>query len=402
MQRLYDNLLISHLDSLDEMVFISGPRQVGKTTTSRVAEGLTDRFVYLNCDIPEHRQIILQGNQKIIDQAGINRLSNTKPIIVFDEIHKIHEWKNLLKGFYDQFGKTVRMIVTGSARLEIYRKGGDSLMGRYFPYHMHPLSVGECLRTNLLDQEIAAPIKMEDEQFNTLYQYGGFPKPFLTATPSFSNRWQSLRKQQLFREDIRDINLIHDINKLEDLAELLQLQAASSLNYSSIAKHLRITVETVSRWIEILESFYFCFRLRPWTKNIARSLLKEPKIFLIDWASLADPGAKAENFVASHLLKAVQYWTDRGFGQYELFYLRTLEKKEVDFLVCKNERPWFLVEVKNANNQSLSPHLHYFQTKLQAPHAFQVVLDSPYVDKDCFEFNTPMIVPARTFLSQLP
>lgn len=401
MDRVYDTIIKTHLQSDDEMIFLSGPRQVGKTTSSKLAANYTDRYIYLNWDNPEDRDLILQGPSKIIEQAKLDQLSEQKPIVAFDELHKYTDWKNLLKGFYDTYGSDINVIVTGSARLDVYKRGGDSLMGRYFPYRMHPLSVAECLRTDLLDTEIASPQLISDEEFLALYEFGGFPKPFLKRNPQFSSRWQSLRKQQLLREDIRDVNLIHDINRLEVLADLLKLNAASSITYSTLAKHLRISVDTVARWLEVLESFYYCYRLRPWSKNISRSLLKEPKIFLWDWSIIKDPGAKAENFIATQLLKAVNYWTDRGFGDYGLHYLRTTDKREVDFLVSKNDEPWFLVEVKNSNNNSISPQLAYFQQQTKAAHAFQVSLNMPYVDKNCFELTEPMIVPARTFLSQL-
>ncbi|MBU1558571.1 MAG: DUF4143 domain-containing protein, partial [Gammaproteobacteria bacterium] len=156
-----------------------------------------------------------------------------------------------------------------------------------------------------------------------------------------------------------------------------------------------------SRWIKTLESFYYCFSLHPWTKNITRSLLKEPKIFLWDWSLLSDPGAKMENFVACHLMKATQFWTDQGLGDYKLYFIRDLEKNEVDFLVSKNDQAWFLVEVKASSNGGISKHLYKFQKQTGAPHAFQVVFDLEYVDKDCFSINDPVIVPVRTFLSQL-
>ena len=401
MKRIYDEILKAHLLSEDEMIFLSGPRQVGKTTTSKLAANFTDRFLYLNWDNADERSQILQGPKKIIELAKLSTLSDKKPIIALDEIHKYEDWKNFLKGLYDTYGNDVSIIVTGSAGLDIYKRGGDSLMGRYFPYRMHPISVAECLRTNLLDTEISLPQKIDSDEYEALCEFGGFPKPFLKRNTRFSGRWQNLRKQQLFREDIRDINIIQDINRLEVLADLLMAQSASAITYSSLAKHIRVSVDTVTRWIEVLESFYFCYRIRPWSKNIPRSLIKEPKIFLWDWSLVKDLGAKAENFIATHLLKAIQYWTDCGFGEYGLHYLRTLDKREVDFLVTKNNKPWFLVEVKNSNNQRISPHLEHFQSQIKAPHAFQVALNMAYVDKDCFGINTPIIVPAMTFLSQL-
>ncbi len=401
MKRLYDTLVDAHLTSEDEMLFLSGPRQVGKTTVSKNIEGICSNYIYLNWDNEDHRKLILAGPSIIIQHANINVLSETKPIVAFDEIHKRPEWKNFLKGFFDSYGKDVHIIVTGSARLDVYKHGGDSLMGRYFSYRMHPLSVAECLRTDMLGTEIAGPCEIPDANFEALLTFGGFPKPYLKRDPLFSGRWQKLRKQQLIQEDIRDVNVIHDLNRLQLLMDLLKHQASKQITYSALAKFVRVSVDTITRWIQVLETFYYCYRLKPWSKNISRSLIKEPKVFLWDWSLVEDPGARAENFISTQLLKATQYWTDRGFGDYELYYIRTLEKKEVDFVVSKNGKAWFLVEVKLSNNQPISPQLSEFQKQTGAAHAFQVVVNMPYVNRNCFDSNKPIIVSAKTFLSQL-
>jgi predicted AAA+ superfamily ATPase len=401
MKRLYDSIVQAHLESDEEMLFISGPRQVGKTTVSKHAEQLCDNFIYLNWDNENHKNLLLTGPSAIIEYARLNVLSADKPIIAFDEIHKRPDWKNFLKGFFDSYGKEVHIIVTGSARLDIFKRGGDSLMGRYFPYRMHPLSVAECLRTNISNAEIAEPSEINDADFQALLEFGGFPKPFINRNHAFSLRWQNLRKQQLVREDIRDVNIIHDLNRLQLLIDMLRQQASKQITYSTLAKLIRVSVDTITRWIEVLEAFYYCYRIKPWSKNISRALIKEPKIFLWDWSLIDDPGARAENFVATSLLKATQYWTDCGLGEYDLFYIRTLDKKEVDFAVSKNGKIWFLVEVKLSDSKSISPHLYTFQEQLGAEHAFQVVIHLPYVDKSCFSSKQPIIVPAKTFLSQL-
>lgn len=401
MKRLYDSIVKDHLDSFEEMLFLSGPRQVGKTTVCQNIDSYCSRFIYLNWDNENHRQLILSGPASLMDYVGTYELSETKPVIVFDELHKRPEWKNFLKGFFDIYKNDVRIIVTGSSRLDTYKQGGDSLMGRYFSYRMHPLSVGECLHTTLRSSEIISPSKIKDADFEALFHFGGFPKPFIQRQPQFSSRWKNLRRQQLVQEDIRDVNVIHDLNGLKTLMDMLKHNASKQIIYSNLAKLIRVSADTIARWIEVLESFYYCYRIKPWSKNISRSLIKEPKIFLWDWSLVEDPGSRAENFIAAHLLKATQYWTDCGFGEYDLFYLRTLEKKEVDFLVSKNGKAWFLVEVKLTKDRALSPNLISFQEEAQAAHAFQVVLDMPFVKKNCFEVNQPTIVPARTFLSQL-
>lgn len=401
MKRLYDSLAAAHLAEHDEMLFISGPRQVGKTTVCKKMASLGAPFAYLNWDDEDHRRIIMKGPTAIRAFANCQTISAAKPIIVFDEIHKRPEWKNFLKGLYDSYADKICIVVCGSARLDVYQKGGDSLMGRYFAYRMHPISVAESLTDTMVDVPIREPSQLAVEVWDALYIFGGFPKPFLKRDSAFSTRWQHLRMHQLLREDIRDVNMIHDLNRFDILVDLLKQRAAQQLTYAKLAKFVRVTGETIARWIEILETFYFCFQIRPWTHNISRSLLKEPKVFLWDWSVVEDAGAKAENFIASHLLKAVHCWTDRGLGDFQLYYIRTRDQKEVDFVVTKNGKAWFLVEVKLSEDQAISPHLGLFQKSTGAMHAFQVVIEMPYVERDCFQYTDPVIVPAKTFLSQL-
>ena len=168
-----------------------------------------------------------------------------------------------------------------------------------------------------------------------------------------------------------------------------------------LAAKIKVSAPTLTRWMELLKNLYFCFTIQPWSKNLSRSLIKEPKVYLWNWALIEDMGARLENFVASHLYKAVQFWTDRGLGDYGLYYLRDKDKREVDFLVTKDRKPWFLVEAKASGNQGISRWLYYYQEKLKVPHAFQIGFDLPYVNQNCFEMKDPVIVPAKTFLSQL-
>jgi predicted AAA+ superfamily ATPase len=396
--RLYDTLLAEHLIKQRQMAFVSGPRQVGKTTTCRI-HGDT----YINWDNIDDREAILAGPTKLIDQFQLDRLSRTLPIVIFDELHKYPRWKQFLKGFFDTYADQLRIMVTGSSRMDVYRRGGDSLMGRYFLYRMHPFSVAETLTQDLPDEKriIRQPKKVSSTNFDALWNHGGYPEPFLKRDMRFSRRWQSLRLEQLVREDIRDLTQIQQLDQLELLVKLLAERSAHQLIYGSLASNVRVSIDTARRWIDVLVSLHLGFLIRPWFKNVSRSLRKEPKWFLRDWASIKDPGDKAETFVACHLLKAVEGWNDIGLGRFELGYLRDKEKHEVDFLVARDGKPWFLVEVK-LHDESISPSLKYFQQQLAAPFAFQVVLDANYVDADCFaRAGTPIVVPARTFLSQL-
>ncbi|VAW14911.1 hypothetical protein MNBD_BACTEROID05-56, partial [hydrothermal vent metagenome] len=349
----------------------------------------------------DHRKIILDGPGRIAQEIGLDKASAFVPIIIFDEIHKFGKWKGLLKGFYDTYKDSVKIIVTGSAKLDTYKRGGDSLMGRYFYYRLHPLSLAELFRASLRNQEIQKPIALPKSTFEKLLKFGGFPEPFLKNNTRFSTRWKKLRQEQLIREDIRDLSRIQELGQIEILVEILKNQSGQLMNYSNIANKINASVTTITRWLDTLYSLYFSFALRPWSKNVPRSLIKEPKVYLWDWTYVADKGQRFENFVACHLLKAVHFWSDRGFGNYDLWFIRDKEKREVDFLVTKDNRPWFLVEAKVSQTAELSRNLFYFQEKIGAEHAFQVVSDMDFVQKNCFLYKKPMIVPAQTLLSQL-
>lgn len=397
MERTYTTALTQHLKKYRQMIFVAGPRQVGKTT---LCQSIKHQH-YFNWDNQDHRALIIEGPGRIASEIGLDALQKKPLIIIFDEIHKYSKWKDFLKGFFDVYGTEIKVIVTGSSRLDIFKKGSDSLMGRYFLYRLHPLSVREIIAPRMDDKKISSPKLIKKNTFEALLKFGGFPEPYLKADTKFQNRWKRLRQQQLFSEDIRSLTQIQDIFQLEHLAELLKNQAGQLTNYSSLATRVKISVDTVRRWLVTLESFYYCFAIQPWFKNISRSLQKQPKIYLWDWSLVDDPGTRAENFIASHLLKAVHWWTDNGFGEYGLYFLRDKDKREVDFLVTQDRTPWFMVEVKASQNKSISKNLHHFQKQAKVPYAFQVSFDQDYLDIDCFTTNKPVIVPAQTLLSQL-
>ena len=401
MKRLYEQLLLDHFSKFQQMAFLTGPRQVGKTSIADVCQSSFKYFKYLNWDDAADREIIISNIDSVLDSFELSIANNQKPLLIFDEIHKYKDWKNYLKGFIDKYKKTINILVTGSAKLDIYKKGGDSLMGRYFLYRAHPLSVAELIRVNLATTPLSEPKKISDNKFNALFEFGGFPEPFLQQNKSFSIRWQRLRFHQLFKEEIREVSQIQEIAQMELLANLLKNQIGAQTKFSELAKKARIADTTCRRWIHELESFYFCFSVKPWHKNITRSLIKEPKYYLWDWSLVSDYGAKCENFVASHLLKAVHFWSDFGLGDYDLYYLRDKDKNEVDFLITQNGAPWMLLEVKASSKSSLNKNLLYFQKQLKVKHVLQLAMDLEYGDYDCFSFTEPKIVSMKTFLSQL-
>ena len=396
--RIYDSFVADHLANNRQMAFVSGPRQVGKTTS---CQGQASFCV--NWDDLDDRDLILAGPSRIVEKFGLNRLAEATPVVLFDELHKFPRWKQFLKGFFDTYAGQARILVTGSSRLDIYRRGGDSLMGRYFPYRMHPFSVAETITCELPDAEriLRPPRPANATDFAALWRHGGYPEPFLRRDARFSRRWQSLRLQQLVREDIRDLTQVQQLDQLQTTVRLLSSLSAQQLVFANLAKQVRVAADTIRRWVAALCDFHFGFIVRPWFANVSRSLRKEPKWYLRDWAAIKDEGSRAETFMACHLLKAVQGWSELGLGVFELGYLRDKEQREVDFVVARDGKPWFLAEVKHRDS-TLSPALKGFQDQLGAPFAFQVVLEADYVAADCFATPSgPLVVPAQTLLSQL-
>ncbi len=395
--RIYSKIVQEHLAKYRQMVFLSGPRQVGKTTLAKEYGS-----AYLSWDNEKTRQLILSGVDEIKDHLGLgSKLQDSHPIIVFDEIHHYTRWKTFLKGFFDTLESETQIIATGSARMDIYKHGGDSMMGRYFAYRVHPFSVAELTNSSLPSEDlIRKPTKISDDDWMALLEYGGFPEPFTLRDSRFSRKWSSLRMEQLLRSDIRDISRTLEIDRIEHLAKLLINRSSEQLVYSSLARDLNATEPTVKLWISILKSLYFGFEVSPWFRNIENSIRKTPKWFLRDWSIIDDSGKRAETLVACHLLKAVEMWTDLGYGEFNLHYLRNKKKQEVDFLVARDNKPWFLVEVKTSE-EKISNNLLIYQKQTGAKHAFQVVLNGEYVGRNCFDYTSPIVVPAKTFLSQL-
>jgi predicted AAA+ superfamily ATPase len=393
--RLYDQMLSEHVQSHRQMAFVSGPRQVGKTTTCR---GLAS--CYLSWDKADHRQILQQGPSAVAQSAGLERPNEQLPRVAFDELTENPRWKSLLKGLFDSYADQVRVLVTGSSLLDESRRGGDGLSGRYLAYRMHPFSVRECLDTAIYDEPIGPPRPIAEEDWQALLQHGGFPEPFLKRSEEFSVRWRLRRRDRQVKKELREVAQGQELRTLQALAQLLAERSGDPLSYSALSDQTGAPVDVVRRSVELLERLYLGFLVRPWSPNATKAPRKEPKWFLRDWSSLDDPEMRAKTLVACHLLKAVEGWTDLGFGQFELGFLRDRAQREVDFLVLRDHKPWFLVDVK-AEATQLSESLGRLQQRSHAPHAFQVVLALPFAQASCFARSEPTVVPARTFLSQL-
>jgi len=380
-------------DLEDKMVFIGGPRQVGKTTLARlVGNGNYKKYAYLNWDNRTDRKTIL--SEEFPADAGL---------LIFDEIHKYKKWKNYIKGEYDKHKERFDIIVTGSARLDLYRRGGDSLMGRYHYLRLHPFSLSEVIGKKR-DIDVFKELVFTDDPkgnkarkiFDELFIFGGFPEPFLKKDMRTLRRFHMERLERLVKEDIRDLESVRDISAIQILVELLPPKVGSLLSLNSMTEDLQVTYKTVAHWMDILEKFYYHYRIYPYNAKTIRSLKKEPKMYLWDWSQISDEAARFENIIASHLLKTVHYLTDIEGYKAELFFLRDIESRETDFLVTIDRKPWFSVEVK-LSSLEISKPLKYFSDKLKIPFNYQVVKKEG-ID---YQYENIRVISADKFLSAL-
>jgi predicted AAA+ superfamily ATPase len=372
-------------DLHEKMIFVGGARQVGKTTfaVNLIGEKFK-KFSYHNWDNRSDRKMILRS-----DWPG------SAELIILDEIHKYKNWKKLIKGEYDKLKKKYKFLITGSARLDIYRRGGDSLQGRYHYYRLHPFSLAEVLnRFNTI--EVFKKLPLDDnfhkDEFDALFEFGGFPEPLLKSNPRFLRRWHNEKIERMFREDITDIEQIRDLGNMKLLSDILPERVGSLLSINSIREDIEVSHRAVANWINILENFYYHFRIYPFARDIIRSIKKEPKLYLWDWSEVENPAARFENLIAMHLLKLCHYLYDHEGYKTELYFLRNVDKKEVDFMVTVNRKPWFTVETK-LTEADVSNSLIYFRERLKIPHVYQVIKKSGInrfinnihmVSADCF------------------
>jgi uncharacterized protein len=337
-------------DLKHKMVFIGGPRQVGKTTfgITFLEQPNEKQPAYLNWDNVSIRSALLKGE-----------LPPNEKIIVFDEIHKFARWRNLIKGFYDTYKSETSFIVTGSARLDYYSKGGDSLQGRYHYYRLHPFSLLEMNDT------------CSSDELRTLLKFGGFPEPLLRGEERFWRRWQRERLQRVIYDDIRDLESIKEISLLELLAEELPNRVGSPLSVKNLKELLQVAHETVERWLKIFERMYYCFRISPYGPPKVRAVKKEQKLYLWDWSLVPDNGPRFENYIASQLLKYCHFMEDTQGFRMELRFLRDTDKREIDFVILKDGQPMFAVECKSGE-KNINPSIFYFMERTSIPKFYQV------------------------------
>ncbi len=318
-------LKLIRTDMIKKIVLISGPRQSGKTTLSKL---LSDSYNYLNYDYEEDRTII---ENKQWDRK--------KQIIIFDEIHKMKKWKSWLKGIYDVEGIKPGLIATGSANLNTYKKVGDSLAGRHFSYRLHPLDLKEL---SVFEKKFNV-----ETAFNKILNFGGFPEPYLEGELSFYKRWRKTHLDIILKQDLISVEKITDIIGIENLIRLLKTRVGSTISYSNLAQDLDVDPKTVKKWLNVLENLFIVFKVTPYSKKIRNSILKAPKYYFYDNGQVeGDQGVKLENMVACALIKELHFLEDYEGEQTALHYLRTKKGDEIDFLVVINNNPKLLIEVK--------------------------------------------------------
>ncbi len=363
----------------DKIVLLSGPRQAGKTT---LAKSLYPDFDYLNYDAAEDR---LALKEKSWDRA--------KSLVIFDELHKMAEWKRWIKGVYDKEGSRPHLLVTGSAQLDTYRKVGDSLAGRYFSYRLYPLDLKEIT--------LCEPTFSIEDSFQRLMHCGGFPEPFMKDSEAYYKRWHRTHLDIILRQDLVDLYAIRDIQSIETLIHLLKSRVGGAISYSNLARDLERDINTVKRWLQLLESLYVIFRVTPYHKNLARSVLKEPKFYFFDIAQVPNEGARLENMVALSLLKELHYLEDTQGMRTTLHYLRTKDGKEIDFAVSIDEKVTHLIEVKMSDD-SASPAFLHFAPQLPGVKTIQLVKNCGREKTYPHGLEVRALIPWLSKLSLLP
>ncbi len=404
LRRILYEAIWERLSAHTQMVFIAGPRQAGKTTFTQIlAEGFNNSL-YFNWDILDEKRKLIE-NPSFYEE--VHRKDNSVPLIIFDELHKYSNWKNYLKSVYDRDKGNYKFIVSGSGRLDMYQKGGDSLAGRYFIFYLWPFTLAELAGNNLtFEQFLANPIEIRELPqetqliWNQLKKFTGFPDPYLDGTVEFYRIWSNTYRKQLLREDVRDLASLRSIEDVEILFSLLPSKIGSPLSMASLSRDIQVSFDSVRGWIEIFENFFMVFRLGPWTRKISRAITKEKKLYLFDYGGIESEAAKFENMVALELLRAISNWNDHGFGNFSLHYLRNRDGQEVDFLISNNHHPFLLIETKLSDDYA-SKSLIKFQKILNIP-AVQLV-NSDGICKLVSNNNLKiMIISADHWLSLLP
>jgi len=373
LKRYIENTITEDLKQ--KMVFIGGPRQAGKTTLAKhlcEQAGFDPGKRYINWDALEDREKIMAE----MFPAGAGYL-------LLDEIHKFSRWRQIIKGLYDRRGDEIQILVTGSARLDYYRRGGDSLQGRYHFHRLLPLTLAE------LDVH-------SRETIENLMIYGGFPEPFFLQSERQTKRWSREYRSRLVREDLADLENVKDLGLIEHLVYRLPDLVGSPLSINAIRQDLQVSHQSVARWVNMLENLYMLFRIYPFGAPKIRAVKKEAKHYHFDWTLIKDTGNRFENLMACHLLKWCFFMQDTHGREIELRYFRDIDKREVDFVITENSKPIYFIECKK-KDQKISRPLYYLKIRFPDVKAVQVVLEK---DIDLVSKDGIRVCSAHIFLSE--
>jgi predicted AAA+ superfamily ATPase len=388
-----------------KMAFISGPRQVGKTTLAKhLLTGAKRSSAYFNWDVDPDRSAILKS-------PGDFWLRDEKPTklpvrLALDEIHKFPRWKRFLKGLYDAHRSELEIVATGSGKLDVFQRGGDSLFGRYQLYHLHPFTLGELLSPGFspaapkeyFQRIVDQPVQRSAEDgLQTLERFTGFPEPLFAGSDARFNRWRRSHEHLIIREDLRDLTRIRELGLIEALVHLLPDRVGSPLSINALREQLDVRFETVQNWLKALSRLFFLFTLKPYAGKLSRTFRREEKAYLFDFTRISELGHRFENLVALHLLKLTDVWNDFGHGDFSLHYVRDREKREVDFLITEQRKPFALVEAK-LTASDVDPSLRYFTDRLKPRFSVQIVRN-PQHFTHAFVSSGILLTPATQMLS---
>lgn len=389
-----------------KMAFIAGPRQAGKTTCAKHLLAERKNSYYHNWDDKTVRKIWAKDPKELLTKKKA-----PKPLIIFDEIHKAKGWKRTLKGLYDTLTFPQDIVVTGSTKLNTYRKSSDSLMGRYYYFRLHPFSLSELTTLNhilppdqltkkLLQTQAIPSTQKEIKTLEDLMTFGPFPEPYLAKSKQILQLWQMGRVDKVVNEELRDLSKLPELNQISLLVSLLPERVGNPISITTLREDLEVAYTTIKRWLTYLEALYYHYEIKPYTHKINRSLKKEGKLYLWDWSEVENEGSRFENLIASHLFKYCDYLVDTGQSRAELRYVKTKEKKELDFVVLNHQKPFLAIEVK-LHDESPSSNWKTLLPKLNLDFGIQVVKTPHIYQRHIFPWGTIYVMSAEKLLKFL-